>query len=402
MRETYVLLFILTMAFITSCSDDTPGIHAPASISEIRSSQIVEGQKFGETSMIGVVVSTPTNTEQGLIAVQQKDAESAILLELVTAVNFDVGEEVDINLKDASLYKSKGELRVRYLSSVQVVKTGKIIEIEPIVTDVRTASASANLWGPVLVSFSTLELNVEGETLAGQNIISDESGDAYMAILSSSELANVGTQSELVALKGIVRITETDSLLIYPRRLTDITVAKEDFEAASKGGYDVGTASFMTGAWEISGGGTFTSNADAKNGSQSIRLQGTDNNESCLGELTMQFDIIGAQGAKFLYGIYPASAEVANANYTALSLEYSLDGGETWGLLGTVEYDINSYVGPRPEADSLREANFKFSDIGVSIDTSQPVRFKVVNSSETIVGSNNKPRLNVDDFTFVY
>lgn len=175
---------------------------------------------------------------------------------------------------------------------------------------------------------------------------------------------------------------------------------KETFEDATKAGYDAGSADFASGTWMISGGGTYGSSADAHNGAQSIRLQGSDGNKDRLGELEMQFDVQGMQGVKFYYGIYPASDEVAFQNAISLTAQYSLDGGLTYQDLGIVNYDVNSYPGPRPAPDMLREASFMFSDINVTIAAMQNVRIKLVNSSD-YMENNNKPRMNIDDITLV-
>ncbi|MFV0520894.1 MAG: fimbrillin family protein [Mangrovibacterium sp.] len=173
----------------------------------------------------------------------------------------------------------------------------------------------------------------------------------------------------------------------------------ETFEDATKSGYDAGTADFASGTWLISGGGTFNSSSDAKNGTQSIRLQGTDGNSNRLGEIEMQFDVQGVQGIKFYYGIYPASAEVAFGGTISLTAQYSLDSGTTYQDLGIVNYDVSTYPGPRPVADNLREASFSFSDISVTITPTQNVRIKIVNSSDYM--PTNKPRMSVDDITLV-
>lgn len=402
MRKLKIKLLILGFIVLASCREPLSNVFSPGSISEIRNSLIGEKQKFDETSIIGVVVSDPNNMENGIIAVQQKDANAAILLELVTAMNFNAGDEVEINLKGASLYWFENELRVRYISSVQVVKTGNKVYVEPVLIDVKSMATSAKSWGPVLVKMNNLIMDSNASTLAGKNKISDDNGVCYMTILSSSDMAKASFQQTLAQLKGIARVSGGDSLNIYPREKTDLMFLTEDFELGSTTGYDTELVGFLTGGWIISGGIVATSAPDAKNGRQSVRLQGRADRENQLGSLEMNFDVKGVRGLKFCYGLYPASAEVANANQVSLSVEYSLDKGESYQLLDVVIYDVSSYVGPRPAPDTLREAKFLFDETKVSIRAGQDVRFRITNTSDELRESEIKPRLNVDDVTFIY
>ncbi len=403
MNKFLTLLFSSSLFLNTSCkNDDLTESPSPRSIAEIRSTQLTDTQKFGETSITAVVVSAPDNTESGIVAVQQKEAKAGILLELVTAQNFAPDDEVEINLKGASLHTLNGELRVRNLSSVQVIKTGETFQTQPLSSNIKEASTNAAQWGPILISLNKLTMSSESEVLAGKNTITDSTGSCYMTVMASSGMAAASGQANIAQLIGIVRLRDTDAASIFPRSKSDLLFPREGFELGSTSGYTSELVEFLTGSWVISGGIVATSDADAKNGDKSIRLRGNTANLDRLGMAEMQFDISGVKGVKFYYGLYPASGELANENNVALSVEYSLDKGENYQLLGTVAYDVDSYVGPSPAADILREAEFSFSDIGANVDASQSVRFKIVNASEPLSGSTFRPRLNIDDFTFVY
>ncbi|RAV28432.1 hypothetical protein DN748_13700 [Sinomicrobium soli] len=360
----------------------------------MRKVEIHDGLKFGETSIKGVVISdfSHGNFESEILAVQEAGKLSGILLELTNAINYESGEEIDINLDGATLHYVNGELRVKNLSAVNVAPTGNKIDITPHLSDIATIAAESQFWGPVLVAVEEVTFTAETGTIGGENTIDDDIVSAKLTVLESADFYNEKAPEGFAQVIGINR-TENDVLKVYPRSMEDlallITELKEDFENDTSTTYDNHNLNLRTGSWRLSGGITAGTTADLKFGSQSIRLRGDLNNELRDGILEMQFDLQGVKGVRLSHGIYPASAEVSNVNPTTLDLEISYDQGSTYEFVASFTIDINSEVLITEE---------------VTLDTADPdqnVRFRLVNSSVPFA-NNRKPRISIDDVIFLY
>ncbi|MBA6153113.1 DUF5689 domain-containing protein [Gelidibacter maritimus] len=390
-------LTLIVLTFSTGCSnDDSPTIDAtskPESITALRKVQLTDNLKFGETSISGVVISDPNhgNFQSDILAVQQMGATAGILLELTNAVRYEVGDEVTINLDGSTLHHVDGELRVKNLSAVNVSPTGKKLEIQPRTTDLPTLSAETQYWGPILVAIESIAFSSNPTILGGINDINDGVINAKLAVIESADFYNEQAPEKFDKIVGISR-QHNDDLIIYPRTAEDLTLAvtevKEDFEDDTSTSYDTKTLDFKTGTWMLSGGITASTSADLKNGSQSIRLRGSITNENRTGILEMEFDVENVKGIRLSHGIYPANAEVNNVNPTTVDLEISRDNGNTYEFVSMFTIDVNS--------DMLIT-----EEVPVQVETGEKVRFRLVNSS-TPFGNNNKPRISIDDFTFIY
>lgn len=397
--KNYLLLSLslILLSFSTGCSnDDSPSIDEtskPESITALRKVQLSDNLKFGETSISGVVISDPNNGnfQSDILAVQQMGATAGILLELTNAVRYEVGEEVTINLDGSTLHHVDGELRVKNLSAVNVSPTGKKLDIQPRTTDLPTLAAETPYWGPILAQIESISFVSNPTILGGINDISDGVFTAKLAVIESAEFYNEQAPEKFDKIIGISRMNN-DDLIIYPRTAEDLTLAvtevKEDFEDDTSTNYDTKTLDFKTGTWMLSGGITASTAADLKNGGQSIRLQGSITNENRTGVLAMEFDVENVKGIRLSHGIYPANAEVNNVNPTTIDLEISRDNGNTYEFVSMFTIDVHS--------DMLIT-----EEVPVQVETGEQVRFRLVNSS-TPFENNNKPRISIDDFTFIY
>lgn len=391
------IVFLSLILSVLACSNDDDSVvkqlSTPERIDALRRVQINEDLKFGETSITGIVLNDPSsgNFEDGLLAVQQEGTPAAIILQLTNAVNYELGQEVEINLQGATLTEIEGELQVKNLSAVQVSPTGKIVEPIPTLTDLSTIAADAPYWGPILVKVDNLTVQSSNEKLGGDSSVNDGVVSSVMRVLNSASFAGENTPEKLTSLIGVVRIQDGQPV-IFPRNPDDIALAitelLEDFEADTNTSYDVKTLSLRTGSWILSGGITASTSADLKNGSQSIRLQGSIGNEDRNGILSMEFDLEGVKGIRFSHGIYPAGAETSNVNPTTVDVEISKDGGNTYSFLGQVTIDIQSDV-------------LITDEFAVEADDEDEVRFRFVNTSAPFA-NNNRPRISLDDVIFIY
>lgn len=399
MKKNYLksVFLSLTMLFILSCSYDKTevsySLSKPESITAIRKVKLVDDLKFGETAILGVVISDHShgNFETGILAVQQQGQPAGILLELNNANEYEVGDEIKINLEGAELHYVDEELRVGNLSEESVVKTGNKVTITPRTTDIPTMLGETKYWGPILVEVEALTF-VDGNTIyGGENTIDDGIVSTKLLVLSTADFYEEKAAKKFDKIVGITRLKNA-ALKLYPRSMADITLTvneiKETFEDAASTSYDEKTLSFKTGSWGLSGGITATSSADLKNGLQSVRLQGTTTNSLRSGILDMKFDVQGVKKIKVSHGIYPAAAELANVNPTTLELQISKNQGQTYVKVATLTINTQSTV-------------LITDEIPLTLNETEMVRFRLVNTSIPF-SSNNRPRINIDDFTIVY
>lgn len=400
MKRTFTLsIFLLVIVSFWSCSDqiDIPEnlLSKPQSLTGLRKVTLTENMVFGTTSIKGIVTSDAQNKNigNGNIIVQEEGKDAAVILQMESgAEQYPLGAEVQIDLAGASPVMVKGELVISSLKNTQVKLTGKVANVSPKVTNLPTLLINARYWGPILVKLEKVELSGgNGGTLSGEFTLEDGIGTVFSNILPGAVFSSNQAPDFVEAYTGILRIQD-EKFYINPRNLDDIQVGLkellEDFEAASSSVYDVKTLSFKTGAWIIDGGITANTAADLKTGLQSIRLQGTVDNNTRKGIVTMGFDLKAVKSIKISHGIYPAAAETGNVNPTTLNVEISRDGGNTYTLLEQVEVDIKS-------------ATLKTNTIPVNAGFSENVRFRIVNSS-TPFTNKNKPRINIDDILFLF
>lgn len=391
--------FFIIALWISGCAKEVKlpeeVVSAPKTISGLRKVDLDRNFTLGVTSIRGIVTSDPAagNNEDGTLIVQSENEDAAIVLKLQgSASAFSLHQEVSINLQGASLSIQHGELTVHDLPADQIVPTGKQVSVQPKITNIPTLKKEASFWGPILVRLEKVELQGGSQgKLSGEITLSDGVSTIISPISPSADFSGNERPDFVEAYSGILRISD-EEIFIRPRNIKDIQVGLkemlEDFEQASSTSYDKKSLEFRTGSWTIDGGITASTSADLKNGQQSIRLQGTIGNEKRKGVIQMEFDLIGVQGISVWHGIYPAGAETSNVNPTTFDIEISRDGGKTYTLLQQVEVDIHS--GELKRASAAVEAGF-----------SEPVRFRIVNSS-TPFANNNRPRISIDDILFEF
>ncbi|WP_316809827.1 DUF5689 domain-containing protein [Pedobacter heparinus] len=400
MKRTFTLsIFLLFIASFWSCSDkiDIPDniLSKPQSITGLRKVTVKENMLFGNTNIKGIVISDAQNKNigNGNIIVQEEGKDAAVILKMESgSEQYPLGAEVQIDLAGTNPVMVKGELVISSLKSSQVTLTGKTVDLSPKVTNLPTLLVNARYWGPILVKLEKVELSGGAAgMLAGELTLEDGIGTVFSNILPEALFSTNQAPDFVEAYTGILRIQD-EKFFINPRNLDDIQVGLkellEDFEAASSSVYDVKTLQFKIGGWIIDGGITANTAADLKTGLQSIRLQGTVDNNTRKGIVTMNFDVKAVKSIKISHGIYPAAAETGNVNPTTLNVEISRDGGNTYSLLEQLEVDIKS-------------TTLKTNIIPVNAGFSENVRFRIVNSS-TPFANKNKPRINIDDILFLF
>ncbi|ACU05189.1 DUF5689 domain-containing protein [Pedobacter heparinus] len=400
MKRTFTLsVFLLIIVSFWSCKDkvNIPEnvLSQPQTIAGLRKVILKENMVFGTTSLKGIVISDAQqkNISNGEIIVQEEGKDAAVILQMESGADqYPLGAEIQIDLSGTSPVIIKGELVITKLKSTQVKLTGKTVTLTPKVTNLPTLLINARYWGPVLVKLEKVELSGgNAGLLSGEFTLEDGVGTVYSNIFPAAAFSANQAPDFVQAYTGILRIQD-EKFFINPRNLDDIQVGLkellEDFEAASSSVYDLKTLTFKTGAWIVDGGITANTSADLKTGLQSIRLQGTVDNNTRKGILAMTFDLKAVKSLKISHGIYPAAAETGNVNPTTLNVEISRDGGNTYTLLEQIEVDIKSAV-------------LKTNTIPVNAGFGENVRFRIVNSSLPFTNK-NKPRINIDDILFLF
>lgn len=395
-QKLFFLVALLNLAFLASCSssdDNQEQGSQPKTIEHLRKVSVSPDLKFGATALTAVVINDPAqgNTEYNYLVVQDKIAKAAIILELTNAVRYKVGEVVEINLEGATLQEVEGEKIVKNISGVNVQATGERVKVTPIAVDLSTLKKEVPYWGPVLVVLDNLEVDTqEHTTWQGSHPVRDGITTATLEVRKEAQFADQAIAKKLATVVAIARMSK-DEVKLMPRSLEDmalkISEIKEDFEQSSSSSYDVKSLLFRTGEWTIDGGITAATDADPKNGAQSIRLQGHISNELRKGILSMNFDLEEpVQTLKVHHGVYPAKAEVNNENPTLLRVEVSVDQGATYQVVGEIEVDIKS--------EGLKVSEFKIEE-----QHQGKMRFRIVNISQPFENG-NRPRVNIDDIVF--
>ncbi|WP_316805431.1 DNA/RNA non-specific endonuclease [Pedobacter nototheniae] len=135
-------------------------------------------------------------------------------------------------------------------------------------------------------------------------------------------------------------ITETENQGINNKDLSGITNQSiqaqvvagfpEGFESATKGSYASGSVTLGSGSWTLDDALIGNLAADAKNGSQSVRIRNT-------GTLTMNFDVNGADVVTIAHAKYGTDAN------STWQLWYSVNGGSSWQqVTGTITSSATS------------------------------------------------------------
>lgn len=398
MNKSTVFYLILIMALMGCNKNDydlpTSGVSVPTSISNLRRVKLVENLQFGVTAIKGIVVSDSEskNIDSKTLAVQEEGKDAAILIELDEPAPFAFGTEVSIDLKGARMQITQGELRLSGMNASAVKPTGRMVSLSPKSVTISTVKAEAAYWGPILVRLDAVSLtNGLNGSLNGEVTVDDGLSSLQAVFNENSVFAGMEAPEVAQAFIGIIRFTE-EKVYVNPALASHVQAEAretiEDFENASSSNYDVKELSFKTGKWIIDGGITANTSSDPKNGTQSIRLQGTTTNSSRKGILGMSFDVQGTKKLRVSHGIYPAAAEIANVNPTTFDVEISRDGGATYSLLKRIEIDITTRT-------------LSTDVVDVNAGKADNVRFRFVNSS-TPFANNNRPRINLDDIVFEY
>ncbi|MBS7563668.1 DNA/RNA non-specific endonuclease [Mucilaginibacter sp. Bleaf8] len=137
---------------------------------------------------------------------------------------------------------------------------------------------------------------------------------------------------------------------------------REDFENATKKTYATGKVNFSSGTWSLTDALTGTSAADAKEGSQSVRLREK-------GQLKMSFDVDGASSVSIKHAAYGKGS----SNW---ELRMSVDGGRTFKQVG----------------DAVQTSGRELQTATFTVNQQGPVRFQIRKTAS------NKSRINIDDF----
>ncbi|MCZ4225011.1 DNA/RNA non-specific endonuclease [Pedobacter rhodius] len=138
----------------------------------------------------------------------------------------------------------------------------------------------------------------------------------------------------------------------------------EGFESATKGSYTTASVTLSSGSWSLNDALIGNLSADAKNGSQSVRIRNT-------GILSMNFDVNGAD-----------VVSIAHA-------KYGTDANSTWQLW----YSTNSGSSWQQSGNTITSSATTLSTVSFNTAISGNVRFQIRKIS------GGSARINIDDFS---
>ncbi|WP_343523468.1 DNA/RNA non-specific endonuclease [Pedobacter sp.] len=138
----------------------------------------------------------------------------------------------------------------------------------------------------------------------------------------------------------------------------------ETFESGTKGSYAVASVTLSSGSWTLDDALIGNLAADAKNGSQSVRIRNT-------GTVSMNFDVSGANTVTVAHAKYGTDAS------STWQLWYSTNGGSSWQQSGS----------------TVTSSTTALSTVTFNTSISGNVRFQI----RKVSGGTN--RINIDDFS---
>ena len=398
MKNKFLSLFAFAALAFTGCLKEDPnpakGTPSPlASIEVMRALykgadvSVTADKMMGAYKISGIVISDPAgkNIEPGVVVIQNtaRGNTRGITLALSDAAavsGYALGDSLVVDLTGTTLSNVKGTLQVTGLSSSKITKAGSGIAVKPRqVTlgelDVDFAKFESTL---VEVNADVTPTPAPGETYTGSKNLFDGT-DANVVLFTNAD-ADFATRRvpASAAFTGIAtwhnasaNTTEGAVKQLRLRSIADVKNASgplypgfpEDFEtpdASLKSSYNMtaidNNIDLKTGNWKLLQAilGT-TAGRDRFNpsGKQAIRMQ---QNLSTPGYVQMNFDLPnGATKLTLTYGAYYTDAS------SSWQLEYSIDGGENWEMIG----DVISDAGPVPKVATFL------------MDIQGPVRFRV-------------------------
>lgn len=351
---------------------------------------------LGAIPVKAVVISQSDqgNIEDGLLAIQEANSYAAILLEIPQNTTYSFGDELSLDLNGAILTSANGELLIKGLSADKIEVVREDVAIVPRILSTSEVKRRAKQWGPILVCIqkSEIEGEVEGK-YNGKLFFKDAIDSVASKIMTSATFFNKLYPEYAKSITGIVRLSGSEVFVNIrneadvvagikdedPGNPTNPVVILEQFEGLTKGNYNKEDLVYPTGIWTLDDAMIGVTGSDPKNGAASIRMRGA---------LTMNFDYKGLKEIAVSYGIYPAAAETGSPNPTTIDVEMSTDGGVTYTFLKQIVINTELRI-------------LSTTAIPLTVNPQLPVRFRIVNSSQTL-STGNKPRINIDDFLFKF
>jgi hypothetical protein len=170
---------------------------------------------------------------------------------------------------------------------------------------------------------------------------------------------------------------------------TDEQTWLEDFEAASKGSYDIGNITGTMGSWELSDALIGSTLNDRKNGAKSGRVRNT-------GHIMMNFDKSEGAGTVKIY-----HAKYGTDTDGSWKLQYSTNDGTNWNDLGNTvstssttlteaEFTVNIPSNVRFKIVKLTGNRINFDDISITAYSAASQVSQTVNSTG-LVQFNSQP-----------
>lgn len=366
MKRKNLLLFILSVVFLTGClKEDPDNAHGTPSpfvfLQGLRSLYkgaditISPDQIAGAYKIAGVVISDAAsmNINKGSFVMQSNSGGVVRGITIAfgesVSVPFGIGDSVIVEIKNASLTNNKGTLQVQGLSLDKVTKVGSNIAVSPKGISLAELSTNFSTYEGTLVQVNAdiKPTPIAGETYSGDKKLNDGT-DTTVVLHTESTASHASRRAPAsAAFTGIATYyneksnsKEGATKQIRLRNITDVSNASgplyagypEDFETPDfsvKSSYAVANVTLKTGVWRFDQAILAnTSGRDRFNpaGLQCVRMQ---QNLSTPAYLQMNYDLpFGASKVTLSYGAYYTDPG------STWRLEYSIDAGTTWKQTG--------------------------------------------------------------------
>lgn len=412
MKKTGYLLVIITALFsLSSCFKDAINeslgyLNEEASIYQLR--EVWKGDEIqlntellgGARYTSGVVVS---NHENGNFPSNKIAIESSwrgqirgVLLDVQNPENYSFGDSLYIEIDGAKLRKSQEGLTITDLASQAIQKLSSRKEKRHRAVSVGELSRNFDKYESTLINVTAnVDDIVSGASIEGTYTLSEGKEEKVKLFTSSNAVFKDVKIAPNATFNGVALRHDNESA-IFLQKEKDMENPSgvlypgwpETFDERTipKGSYNMpeidNTTEFLTGEWYMYYAilGTTLGRDRIVSGERAVRIQ---QNRSQDSYLEMKFDVEnGASKVTFWYGAY------YNDRSSTFQLEYSVDQGNTWEVIGEPISDAENVSQNKNEKQAV-----------FLMDIQQPVRFRINKlglgtSSPTV----SNGRLGIDDF----
>ncbi|MFD2036081.1 DUF5689 domain-containing protein [Belliella marina] len=361
----------------------------------------LSGAKFTQGYVISDQESGNIPSNQVVIEYNWRGLNRGLVLFLEDnlASTFSTGDFLQLDLTNTTIERVNGTLGISGLTQNKIEKLEDPKELEAASVDIARLKANFSNFENtlVMVTADLIEFPEGGTTLAGRNYIIDGSGDSIAIYTDPSADFSDVRLAPSAGFRGIA-YQGNDGIEIRLRNANDLIDPSgpiysgypEDFEfpdAGEKASYNMpaidNLVTLATGEWRLFYAilGDIANRDRYVSGSQAVRMQ---QNLNFPIFLEMNYDLPnGASKVTFWYGSY------FNDQSCTFQLEYSVDQGETWEIIGEPITDAHTFA----TSPIAKQASFL-------VDIQEPVRFRI---NKLGLGPSNgstvrNGRLGIDDF----